>query len=330
MKIAVLLGGDSPERDVSLDSGKNILEALTGKGYECFGFDPGLTMEQLLKSPAGRQLSSAESSFFKGSPDTFYARMFILETLQPDLVFNALHGGKGENGIVQALLETMNLKYTASGPEACMLSMDKLICKPLFEQAHIPTARSRQLKNRDTVQEDVQDLGLPLVIKPADGGSTLGLSLVRDPQELESAFDLAVRFGQKVMAESYIRGREIAAGVLNDQPLPLVHIQPKHELYDYECKYTSGMSAYTVPADLSSGITETIQKYAVAAFRCLGCEDYARVDFLLDNNDVPFILEVNTLPGMTSTSLLPKAAKATHISFEDLIERIVKDALNNV
>lgn len=325
MKIAVLLGGDSPERDVSLHSGENIVHALQNRGHAAYAFDPAqdtVTLIHGLPFSVEERKTLLADDFFSG----YYRNMQLLKRLKPDVVFNGLHGGKGENGVVQALLDTLEIPYSGSGFESCLLAMDKDITKLLLLRENLPTPKFIRL--RSPGDEIVPDgLSFPLIVKPADGGSTIGLSLIYSADEMKEAVQTAFRFGEKVIIEEYVKGREIAAGVLAGKALPLVHIMPSHNIYDYECKYTAGMSEYIVPADLPEKITRDIQKLAVETYDLLNCSGYARIDFLVDDAGHPYILEANTLPGMTATSLFPKAAGAAGMGFDDLIDFIVNDAL---
>lgn len=329
MKIVVLLGGDSPERDVSLNSGKNIAHALRENGHDVIEFDPGLSSKELVKSLHSLIKDVNKLNTIATHPG-FFSNFFLLNFFDFDLVFNGLHGGKGENGVVQTLLETLNIPFTGSSSVACMLSMDKEITKHLLVQADLPTAQALYIKNKNAPIPPIEGLKYPVIVKPADGGSSLGHTVLNSKDDVEAAVEYAFRYGYKVMIEEYIKGKEIAAGVLSGKALPLVHIKPKHSIYDYECKYTDGMSSYDVPANIDTGLTEQIQHYAVRVYELFQCSGYARIDFLLKENGDAVILEANTLPGMTSTSLLPKAAKAAGWDFNKLIEKIVQEAVKTL
>jgi D-alanine-D-alanine ligase len=321
MKVAVLLGGNSPERQVSLDSGKNIAQALRSNGYDVIEFDPGLATRELIHNFGIDYNGPIEQE------RSLYINLLLLSMLEIDVVFNGLHGGEGENGVIQVLLETMGLKFTGPGSIACMLAMDKEFSKMLLLQNGLPTAKFLTIRNKTDKVEGIDGLNYPVIVKPADGGSSLGHTVLKDNNGLPKAIDFAFEYGNKVLVEEFISGMEIAAGILDGTALPLVHIKPRHDLYDYECKYTPGMSSYECPADLDESITKAVQKNALKMYNILGCTSYSRVDFLVKNNKDMYILEANTLPGMTATSLIPKAAKAIGYSFEALIEKIVQDAL---
>ena len=257
-----------------------------------------------------------------------------------DLVFNALHGGDGEDGTVQAALEKAGISYTGSRHQASRLAMDKHTSKEWMVAAGIPTAPWVSLTldddasiphgaNYPALATFLEEHQYPVVVKPNHEGSTVGLSIVEAPTDLDEALLLAREFGPRVLVETYIPGRELTAAILKQRPLPVVEIIPRHQSYDYECKYTDGMSTYVVPADLPLDITAAIQDAARRLYEELGCRHYARVDFRLNPDGQFFCLELNTLPGMTSHSLVPMAAKAVGISFTELIDRIVNLVLPN-
>jgi D-alanine-D-alanine ligase len=244
---------------------------------------------------------------------------------ETDVVFIALHGGWGEDGTLQALLDLTGVPYTGSGHLASGLALDKDVSKHLFRQAGVTTAD--WLLAPATVEEVRARLGFPVVVKPANEGSTVGLTVVKRPQELQPAIDLACQFDEFVMIEQFIAGRELTVGVLGDVALPVGEIIPKHEIYDYECKYTPGMAVEIFPADLSPSDAARVQEQALAAFRALKLRGYARIDFRMSADASFYCLEANTLPGMTQTSLIPQAAAAAGISFPELCDRIVRLAL---
>jgi len=338
MKVLVLMGGASPERHVSLDSGKAVLNALRARGNEVIALDSGAGVEL-----PDSVTESGEAAVQPLPPDmheltlidreSTYRSLTVANLSDIDVVFIGLHGGSGEDGTVQALLELANVPYTGSGVLASALAMDKDISKKIFERERIPTPDWIIIKPgtddeyRSRVEEIVDRFGLPVIVKPADGGSTVGLTLVKDKNNLVEALAEAGELTKKIMVEKYIAGRELTVAVLAGEPLPVVEILPKHELYDYECKYSPGMCSYEVPADIPDDLAARLAEYGKLAYDSLNCEGYARVDFRLDRDGKPYCLEVNTLPGMTGTSLVPKAAKQAGMSFEDLIERICKEAI---
>ncbi len=332
MKIIVLMGGDSTERDVSLVTGDQIAAALTANGHEVIKIDPIATRaEQTELNQTDHHWIGIDypehdlKPMHRGS--LYLKNLLIIKRLKPDAVFNALHGGKGENGIVQGMLDSAGIPYTGSGRLASTLAMEKDLSKQLFRNAHLPVPKGVVLNRPGASRKTVKQLPLPLVVKPNDQGSTIGLEIVSDPERLEPAIRNAFRFSPKVIVEEYIKGREVTVGIIKTRALPVLEIIPQHELYDYECKYKDGMSRYQVPAEIPHILAQKLQTLALKAHKTLGCSGYSRVDFRLNEAGQPFILEVNTLPGMTGTSLLPKAANAADIHFNALVELIVEQAL---
>jgi len=247
------------------------------------------------------------------------------EVKDADVAFLALHGGQGEDGTIQALLDMANVKYTGSGHLSSALAMDKDLSKKLFRSEDVKTAD--WLMAPVTVEQVEGMLGLPVVVKPSKQGSTVGLSLVKKREDIAKAIEEASKYDDEVMVESFVPGRELTVGILGDVALPVGEILPKHEIYDYECKYTAGMATEEFPAKLSPEATEKVQQQALAAFRALKLRGYARIDFRLTSEGEFYCLEANTLPGMTELSLIPQGAAAMGISFPELCERIVRLAL---
>ena len=246
-----------------------------------------------------------------------------------DVVFLALHGGLGENGGIQGILEAAGLPYTGSGITASAVAMDKNISKALFKYHGIPTAPWLMIHPENIEPSRVEEItGYPCVVKPADQGSTIGLTIVRDPSELHGAVDHALAFSSQIMVEKYITGKELTVPILGEQALPAIEIRPTHEIYDYECKYVSGMCSYVIPAEVSEKIAQDITRYAQDVFRLFGLRDIARIDFRLDEHDCPLCFEANTLPGMTNTSLVPKSAAKAGIDFTELVSKIAQGAYN--
>ena len=237
-----------------------------------------------------------------------------------DIVFNALHGGMGENGEIQAWMEGNLIVYTGSGPEASELCMDKSRSKAVARNLGVKPADWELLHH----VYETHSIGLPFVVKPNTQGSTVGLTVVHNKNEIKPAIKDAFAHGKSVMIEKYINGRELTVTVLGGRAYPIVEIQPSHDLYDYECKYTPGMSKYICPADLSPKLTNKIKRDTENIFKGLGCEVYGRADYLLADDGQYFFLEMNTLPGMTDTSLVPKAAAAEGLSFEKLVKKIIE------
>jgi D-alanine-D-alanine ligase len=337
MKITVLMGGTSAERDVSLASGLRIAQALRSKGHDVVSLD---TARGVIDTEEEQQM--LQSGVMKTAPPSLEALQQMARTsLSPslgslpaireaDVVFLALHGGQGEDGTIQALLDMAGVAYTGSGHLGSAVAMDKDLSKTLFRAAGVLTAdwvMASPPKTTVTVAQVETALGFPVVVKPSKQGSTVGLTVVKEPSRLAAAIAEARKYDDEVMIESFVPGRELTVSVLGDEPLPVGEIKPKHEIYDYECKYTKGMAEEEFPAKLSAEATARIQQYALAAFRALKLGGYARVDFRMTEDESFYCLEVNTLPGMTELSLLPQAAAAAGISFPALCERIARLAI---
>jgi D-alanine-D-alanine ligase len=328
MRIAVLMGGTSAERDVSLASGIRVTQALRSIGHEVSAVD---TASGLLS--ATDEAALLGGGVLKTIPPDVQALMRLDQQLPTrlgaladvDVVFLALHGGRGEDGTIQALLDLTGVPYTGSGHLASALAMDKDLSKRLFREAGVPTPE--WLMAPTSVAEIDKAFGFPCIVKPSKQGSTVGLSLVRLPEELQAAINLARQFDDEVMVERFISGRELTVGILGDRALPVGEIIPVHELYDYECKYTPGMAREVFPAALSSSETMRLQQLARLAFHALKLRGYARIDFRMSAEGKFYCLEANTLPGMTELSLIPQAAVAAQISFAALCEQIVQLAL---
>jgi D-alanine-D-alanine ligase len=334
------MGGTSAERDVSLASGVRVAEALRSYGHEVLSVD---TAHGILSAPDEQALLSGK--IVKTIPPDVQALVRLNAQLpgtlrslpQTNVVFLALHGGQGEDGTLQALLDLTGVPYTGSGHLASALAMDKDLSKHLFRAAGVPTADWRMapilgIGNResgigDFATEVERELRLPVVVKPSKQGSTVGLSIVREIGALRDAIEEAAKYDDEVMVEQFIPGRELTVGILGDEALPVGEIIPVHEIYDYECKYTAGMAREIFPADLTAEETRTIQDLARRAFRALKLRGYARIDFRMSPDGVFYCLEANTLPGMTALSLIPQAAAAAGISFPELCDRIVRLAL---
>ena len=294
LKVGVLMGGPSEERNVSLASGEAVSSACKSLGYK--------TTEFLFEDNYKKLLHNLKNQ---------------------DIIFNSLHGGIGENGEVQAWMDKNDIKYTGSGSAASALCMDKVRSKDLASINGIKTAEWESLY---TVN-DKPTVGLPFVVKPNEQGSTIGLNIVNNESEIETAIQEAFKHGSQIMVEKYIDGRELTVTVLGCNTYPIVEIEPSHKVYDYTCKYTPGMSKYICPAELDDGLTISIKKDTELLFSLLGCKVYARADYLLDNSGKHYFLEMNTLPGMTSTSLVPKSVQAEGISFQGLIKHIIELSL---
>jgi len=334
MKIVVLMGGDSAERDVSLVTGDQVSRTLSENGHEVIKIDPVATRSEQTELNQSEQHwigieypESDDLPLHRGS--LYLHNIAVAKRLKPDVVFIALHGGKGENGNVQGMLDAAELKYTGSGRLASTLAMDKNISKIFFHNHNLPTPRGILLETPDASRKNLKKVKFPQVVKPNDQGSTIGLSIVHNPKEIDEAISAAFMVGSGVIVEDYIPGREITVSILQTRTFPVLEIIPQHGLYDYECKYKDGMSRYEVPAKIDENVAQTIRNISLKAHNALGCKGYSRVDLRLTQDNKPYILEVNTLPGMTGTSLVPKAAKAAGVNFNTLIETIVDEAIES-
>lgn len=292
-KVAVLFGGCSAERDVSLQSGQAVLEALRHSGVDAHPFDPGR-----------KSLAALEDERF-------------------DRAYIALHGRFGEDGTVQGALELMRIPYTGSGVMASALAMDKWRTKLLWQAVGVESPRSMLLTVHSDFEKVAQVLGLPLIVKPVREGSTIGLSKIDHVRDIDAAYRLAAEHDALVLAEEYIAGTELTAAILGEMPLPLVRIEVAGGLYDYEAKYLSDKTRYFCPSGLPEDQAGLIQAQALLAYQAIGCEGWGRVDLILGEDGRFYFLEANTSPGMTSHSLVPMAAKAAGIDFEELVLKIL-------
>ena len=305
MKVAVLKGGRSLERGVSLRSGARVEDALERLGHEVLPIDVG--------------------------PDL--VKRLIAE--QPDVAFVAMHGIGGEDGTVQELLEILGVPFTGPGAAACARCMDKVQAKDAIDEAELPTpdwfafnqTAFREFGAADALGRLEETLGFPLVVKPSRGGSSLGVKFARTPSEVPQALVSAFSYDDRVLLERFIDGRELAVSVLGDEPLPVVEaILLEGDRYDFEARYEIGRTRFACPAELSAEEERAVTEAALATYRALGCTGFARVDLIL-GAEGPWLLEANAIPGLTDTSLLPQAAEAAGLSFEQLVERILDLAL---
>jgi D-alanine-D-alanine ligase len=299
-KIGVLMGGQSSEREVSLNTGRAILNALLEKGYNAAAVDVGRDVSEQMR------IAGIEAAF------------------------NGLHGKYGEDGAIQGLLEVAGIPYTGSGILASAVGMNKIVSKTVFK-AHgllVGPYLAVEAGKRELLNEAPSILAYPLVVKPCSEGSSVGVSLVHRHEELRPAADLAFTYDREILLEKRIFGKEVQVGILGDRALGAIEIVPKESpFYDYDAKYKEGGSEHFFPARLPPDVYERVLEAGLAAHRALGCRGYSRVDFIVDEAGAPWILEVNTLPGMTDTSLLPEIAKGAGISFPDLVEEILRLAL---
>ena len=332
MKLAVLLGGTSSERDVSLASGLRIAQALREAGHTVTSVDPACGELSRAEEDAMRA-----AGVVKREPPTREAlgamseqsRLATIGTMPAirgaEVVFIALHGGAGEDGTVQAILDLAGVTYTGSGHLASALAMDKDLSKRLFRAAGVATAdwMMTGAESPASAADVERALGFPVVVKPSKEGSTVGLSVVKEAAQLSGAIAEAALYDDEVMIERFVPGRELTVGVVGDHAMPVGEIIPKHEIYDYECKYTPGMAVEEFPARLSREISDEAQRLALRAFRALKLDGCARIDFRMSPEGQMFCLEANTSPGMTGTSLIPQAAAADGIDFSSFCDRIV-------
>ena len=298
MKVGVLMGGLSREREISLKTGVAILKALSGKGYDVQAIDVGHDIAEVL----------------------------MREKIE--CAFIALHGRFGEDGTIQGLLELMRIPYTGSGVLASALAMDKIISKKIFLSETIATP-SYEAVSREAIERDPGmkvSLPLPVVVKPAREGSTIGVSIVQEEEELLPALKKAAECDDEILIETFVKGKEVTAGILGDVPLPIIEIAPRSGFYDYRSKYTKGETQYIIPARLPKEKYLLAQEMSLKAFKALGCAGCVRVDLMTDEEGNPFVIDVNTMPGMTETSLVPQAAQHAGISFGELAERILLSA----
>lgn len=298
-KVAVLMGGWSAERAVSLNSGQAVLDALRSAGVDAHGIDV------------------RRDSVIRDLQDGGFAR-----------VFNILHGPGGEDGVMQGLLEVLGLPYTGSGVMASALAMDKLRSKQLLEGAGIPTPAWLVLEEDFDAEYVAATLGLPVMIKPALEGSSIGMSKVVDSSGLEQAWQDAAQYAGAVLAERWIEGREYTVAILGDMPLPVIRLETPRDFYDYAAKYQTDDTRYLCPCGLAAEEERRLQRLALAAFAALGARGWGRVDILCDERGTPFVIELNTVPGMTDHSLVPMAARAAGLDFGELVLRILAQTLD--
>ena len=339
MKIVVLAGGTSTERDVSLVSGKNVYQALRAKGHQVILLDVYLgyenTTENIFEQDVDwiAQIGSiseecpdleAVKALRKDGEKNFFGPNVLTICQEADVVFMALHGECGEDGKIQATFDLFGIRYTGTDATSSAMCMDKAITKDIFKAYDVPTPKGLHFTKENPVMEPIV---LPCVVKACCGGSSIGVTITYTEEEYRAAVLDSFRFGDKVVVEEYIKGREFSVGVMDGKALPVIEIAPIAGFYDYKNKYQAGSAVETCPADISKEATEGMQKAAETAFEALRLKNYARMDFMMDDEGHYYCLEANTLPGMTSTSLLPQEAAAVGIGFEDLCQKIVEMAL---
>lgn len=346
MKIVVLAGGTSTERDVSLISGSNIYRALKKKGHDVIlvdlylGYEGGLSIDETIfkadvewdKDVTAISAEQPDLSHLKelrkdGGKSLFGPNVLTLCDMA-DIVFLGLHGANGEDGRVQATFDLMGIPYTGTDYRSSAIAMDKSLSKQLFRMAGIPTPKGITAKNGQQI--DPASVPYPCMVKTTCGGSSVGTYRVEKPEDLPQALDDAYSFGDDVIIEQFVSGREFSVGVVDGKAYPIIEIAPIHGFYDYKNKYQAGSTIETCPADLPKELTKKMQHYAEMVFEALGMRSYARMDFMLDTETLEmYCLEANTLPGMTPTSLLPQEAAALGMSFEDLCEELIRVSLKH-
>jgi len=297
-KVAILMGGPSSEREVSINSGKAVFEALGDTEYEPISIDAVDQWEDALAK------------------------------VKPDVVFIALHGKFGEDGTVQSILEELNIPYTGSGVRASRLAMDKIASRNIFEKLNIPVPEYITVK-KPSLDFNIEKIGFPVVIKPSSQGSSIGMTIIEDISQTKKAVNLAYVFDEYAIIEKFIKGDELTVGILDDEPLPVIKIVPGRKFYDYKAKYLSTDTKYLAPAPIDKIFYKKAQELGILAHRALGCKDFSRVDMILGEDGLIKVLEVNSIPGLTQKSLLPKAANAMGLDFKHLCIKIIELALKN-
>ena len=346
MKIVVLAGGLSTERDVSFKTGEMVTKALRENGHQVILLDVFMGYSNKEEDLTGifdraEAVSVKVAAIPETAPDlekvkaqrkdqsdNFFGPNVIELCRMADIVFMALHGENGENGKIQAVFDLFGIRYTGTGYLGSALAMNKGMAKQLFLENGIPTPRGTSLKRgEDAAKIETCGIHFPCVVKPCSGGSSIGVSIVHDKAEYEQALKEAFRWENELVIEEYVKGREFSVGVIDFQALPIIEIAPVEGFYDYKNKYKAGSTVETCPAELSEQITKEMQGYAEKVAEVLGLNTYSRTDFLLDAEDHIFCLEANTLPGMTPTSLLPQEAKVTGVDFNQLCEKLIESSM---
>ena len=336
MNIVVLAGGISTERSVSIVSGTGVCKALRARGERAILLDVYCGKENVVPAETFTETYdvNAEAAYIHSFDDKidgmiasgkeFFGPGVLALCKAADVVFLALHGADGENGKVQAAFDLFGIRYTGTGYLSSALAMDKGLSKDLLEASGVPAPKGKMLVRGTDYTEEIEQIMLPVVVKPCCGGSSVGVSIVRDPKELEQALSEAFSYEENVIVEEYVEGREFSVGVIDGEALPIIEIAPVEGFYDYKNKYSEGATVETCPADLTPQQTEKMQRYAVEGAKALGITGYARLDFLMKENGDMYCLEANTLPGMTPTSLLPQEAKAMGMDFGQLCMRLIE------
>lgn len=339
MNIVVLCGGISTEREVSVSSGTMVCEALRQKGHNAVLMDVYFGMEDtdIFEKSKDKYDVFAQKEYIESLTKTiektkktrkgFFGKNVIEICQKADIVFMALHGKYGEDGKCQAALDLYQIKYTGSGHLASAIGMDKAVTKQIFLSYGVPTAKSVWIKRGASTELSDYGMNLPIVVKACNGGSSVGVVIVKEESEYEAAVKMCFELDEQILIEEFIKGREFSIGVVDNEALPVVEIIPKTGWYDYKNKYQEGAVDEICPADLREDLTKKMQKVAVLACKSIGCEAYARADVMMDADESMYCLEVNTLPGMTPTSLVPQEALAVGMDFPTLCEKLVELSL---
>ena len=303
-KVLVLMGGLSTEREVSLRSGSAVAEALAEKGYEVYSLD-------IQKETIGK-----------------------IQEINPDVVFLALHGKYGEDGCIQGMLEWMGYPYTGPGVSSSAICMDKILTKRILVNHNIPTPKFMEFKSFDiNIKETIlKKFGFPVVLKAACQGSSIGVSIVGNEMQLEKEIEEILKYGDSLLVEEFVKGTELTVPIVgneNYRALPIIEITSENEFYDYESKYTQGMCQHIIPARIDEATYKAVEKAALDAYGAAGCRGFSRVDVIIDENSNPYVIEINTIPGMTSMSLFPDSAKYAGIEFPELLDELVQLALED-
>ena len=333
MKIIVLAGGLSTERDVSLTSSAGICKTLIEKGHDAFLLEDVFTLPnhglEIAKNISTTEPDLAAVKASRPDQSDCFLGPNVIELCRlADITFLGLHGGEGENGKLQATFDLLGIRYTGPDSLGCALAMDKGVTKVIFQRCNVSTPGGGWLYKKD-LDKPLSEMGLslPVVVKPCSGGSSIGVYIVNTEEEYREALEKSFQYEDELIIEPYIKGREFACGIIDGKALPPIEIIPKTGFFDYANKYQDGGSEEICPANISEEISQKMQELTVRAFHALKLNVYSRADFLLDENDNLYCLEVNTLPGMTAASLLPKEAKAVGIEYGDLCELIIQKSL---
>ena len=334
MNIVVLCGGTSTEREVSLNSGSMVCDALRSIGHNAVLLDVFFGNENKnLLDVSDFDVQAEKEKLQKLSKDVdkvkkerkgFFGENVFEICQQADIVFMALHGENGENGKIQAAFDLFGIRYTGSGYLSSAIAMNKNMAKQFFEANGIPCPKGIYMKKKDR-KDSLAEIGitLPCVVKPCCGGSSIGVSIVKEESNFTKALDDAFFWEDEILIEEYVEGREFSVGVIKGRALPVIEIAPKEGFYDYKNKYKAGSTVETCPADIKDSVAKEMQKHAVKVAEALGLDTYSRIDFLVNAKDEVYCLEANTLPGMTATSLLPQEAKVEGVNFEELCQQLV-------